>query len=373
MNFAKRMVSRCAQNGWGVLGKTFILVAASVCLLGCSDQVRMPTAEELAAFEKAGSIAPTVDMDRIQKAKLKTGPYRVVPGDVLEFTMPSLLQAVTAAEVKAAQAQRHEEYPYLCRVSDSGTITLPAIGEMEVLGQSLAQIEAKVVDAYQEHVILRPSVFVRVSEYKTCKIYIAGAVEEPGVYELQADQMTISYLLTQAGGIAEAGAAVLRIVRSDDGSTGQSEARPPIVVPVAKGNIPYQDYALEEGDTVVVEPSQMPLFSVLGLVQKPGNFDYEPGAQYNLTQAIAYAGGLDPIADPRYVTIYRLAQDGSVIRVPFQLIKKGEFTDALGTPIRPGDVVAIEHTPRTRTTSTIKSMVRFNTGLYIYGRDIWGD
>ncbi len=345
------------------------MLAVSVSLLGCGDQVRRPTAEELAEFEIAGSIAPTMDMDRIQKAKLKTGPYRVVPGDVLEFTMPALLQAVTAAEVKAAQARHEEDYPYLCRVSDKGTITLPAVGEMEVVGQSLAQIEAKVVEAYQEHVILRPSVFVRVSEYKTCKIYIAGAVEEPGVYELQADQMTISYLLTQAGGIAEAGAAVLRIVRSDEGD----QAQPPIIVPVAKGNIPYQDYALEEGDTVVVEPSQMPLFSVLGLVQKPGNFDYEPGAQYNLTQAIAFAGGLDPTAEPRYVTVYRLKQDGTIVRIPFQLVKDGEFTDVLGTPIRPGDVVAIEHTPRTRLTSTIRNMVRINTGFYVYGRDVWGD
>lgn len=332
----------------------------------------MPTADELEAFEQARSTVPTVDMDRIQKAKLKTGPYRVVPGDVLEFTMPALLQAVTAKEVQAAQTQGEADHPYLCRVRDSGGIVLPAIGSMEVAGLSLSQIEEAVTAAYAGYVVLEPSVFVRVSEFKTAKVYITGAVEEPGVYTLQADQMTLSCLLTEAGGIAEAGAALVRIVRSDEGGQESLAAdSEPILLPVVNTNIPFQDMALEEGDTVVVEQTQMPLFSVLGLVNKPGNFPYPPNAEYNLTQAIAYAGGFDAVAEPRYATIYRLKEDGSVTRVPFQLVQKGEFTDALATPVRPGDVVAIEHTPRTRANTTIHNLVRINTGIYIQGRDLW--
>ena len=336
----------------------------------------MPTEEELRAFEQAGSIAPTVDMGRIQKAKLKTGPYRVVPGDVLEFTMPALLQAVTAAEVQAAQGSSQANHPYLCRVRDGGAIVLPAVGQMKVAGLALAQIEEQVTDAYAEYSVLRPSVFVRVSEHKTSKVYITGAVAEPGVYTLQADQMTLSYLLTEAGGISEAGAAVVRIVRSE-GEQSEKEAgqaaEKPILLPVVNTNIPFRDIALEEGDTAVVEPVQMPLFSVLGLVSKPGNFPYPPNAEYNLTQAIAYAGGLDPVAEPRYVTIYRLKDDNSIARVPFRLIEDGEFTDAMATPIRPGDVVAIEHTARTRTNTAINNLVRINTGLYVRGEDLWGD
>ncbi len=342
---------------------------------GCSDQVRMPTAEELEAFEQARSTVPTVDMDRIEKAKLKTGPYRVVRGDVLEFTMPALLQAVTAKEVQAAQARSQAEYPYLCRVRDGGEIVLPAIGKMEVAGLSLAQIEEKVTDAYEGYVVTLPSVFVRVSEFKKSKVYITGAVEEPGVYALQADQMTLSYLLTEAGGISETGAAVVRVVRSEGpnepNEAGAAAEAEPILLPVVDTDIPFQDVALEEGDTVVVEQTQMPLFSVLGLVSKPGNFPYPPNADYNLTQAIAYAGGFDPVAEPRYATVYRLKEGGGVARVPFRLIKDGEFTDVMATPILPGDVVAIEHTPRTRANTTIHNLVRFNTGIYIQGRDLW--
>jgi protein involved in polysaccharide export with SLBB domain len=289
---------------------------------------------------------------------------------------------------------------------------------MMVAGLTLAQIEEQVINAYQ-NVVLQPSVFVRVAQYKTSKVYITGAVKTPGVYALQADQMTLSSLLTQAGGISEVGAAVVRLVRSNppkeaadgapsdgvrenaasdandlsgasprqaplaktgieagsptrDGASGASESKP-ILLPVVNTNIPYRDIALDEGDTVVVEPVRMPLFSVLGLVARPGNFPYPPNAQYNLTQAIAFAGGLDPVAQPRYVTIYRLTEDGSVVRAPFRLIAKDKFTDALGTPIRPGDVVAVENTPRTRMNSTIRELVRIDAGVYITGRDLWSN
>jgi len=301
-------------------------------------------------------------------------PYRVVPGDVLEFTMPALLQAVTAAEVDAVGDRRQQDYPFLARVRNEGTITLPAVGRMEVAGQSLADIEANVVQAYRDYLVLDPSVFVRVSEYKTFKVYITGAVEEPGVYTLRNDQMTLSYLLTEAGGISEAGAAVVRVVRSQASATSPSsneKAAEPILLPVANSNIHYRDIALEEGDTLVVEPIQMPLFSVLGLVNKPGNFEYPPNAQYNLSQAIAFAGGLERVSDPRYAMIYRLDEDGTVTRVPFKLKQKDEFTQALSTAIRPGDVVAIEHTPRTRMNTIVSQLVRINMGVYVRGHDLW--
>ncbi|UCG57951.1 MAG: SLBB domain-containing protein [Phycisphaerales bacterium] len=387
---------------WQIVTVIVMILALPIWLAGCGDRVRMPTPEQKAAFEAGGSIAPTVDMDRISKAKLHTGPYRVVPGDVLEFTMPGLLRAVTAAGVREAQAQNGGAHPYICRVSEQRTITLPAVGELEVSGKSLAEVEADVIDAYKPHVVRRPSVYVRVLEYRTSKAYITGAVEKPGVYTLRADQMTLVSLLTEAGGISEAGAAVVRIVRSDDqeraderaalsyptqttlasaGASAPDETPSPasngkrraIVLPVVGMNIPFRDVALEEGDTVVVEPIHMPLMSVLGLVQRPGNFPYPPQAQYNLTQAIAFAGGLDMTADPRYATVYRLKPDGTVLRAPFKLIDHGHFTEALSVPIRPGDVVAIEHTPRTRTNAFINRVFRINVGTYIRLDDIWND
>lgn len=157
---------------------------------------------------------------------------------------------------------------------------------------------------------------------------------------------------------------------------GSSQPRTPgtpdVVLPVYGLNIPVTNVALREGDTVVVERLKVPMFSVVGLVRSPGNFVYPPDIEYNLMQAVAFAGGMDTVAAPRYATIYRLVADGSIVRVPFRLVKDGEFTEAMMTLIKPGDIVALEHTPRTRANTVIHNMVRFNTGLYLTGNDLWG-
>jgi len=465
-------------------------VVLPLCLTGCSDNIRTPTAEEMAAFAAVGSVIPTVDMELVRKAKLQTGPYRVVPGDVLEFTMPALLRAVTEADVRNAQAQDGGDDPFICRVSNAGTITLPAAGEFEVSGRSLAEIEDDAVEAYAPCVVRRPSIYARVLEYRTAKVYVTGAVAAPGVYTLQADQMTLVSLLTQAGGIAQTGAAVVRIIGSDVGGDRpeavvrpvRSEAAPvtisapsspapapaptaapaparsatirssvsgpaiyvapappaaarvasqeigeavaalnepaePMVIESARGDasdaetpsratpgpipssdtpvpdetskpeeeaenrtiilpvvgmtIPFKDIALREGDTVVVEPIQMPTMSVLGLVRNPGSFAYPPFARYNLAQAVALAGGLAMEVEPRYVTIYRPKPDGSVLSLPFRLIDDGRYTAQLNEPVRPGDLVDVQNTPRTRTNAFINRFFRISVGTWIDVSDIW--
>jgi len=448
-------------------------------LVGCSDNVRLPTADQIAAFEAADPIIPPVDMDRINRAKLQTGPYRVVPGDVLEFTMPALLHAVTEAEIRAARVQNGKDEPFICRVSNEGTITLPAVGALDAADKSLAEIEADVIKAYASYAVNRPSIYARVLEYSTAKVYIAGVVEKPGVYTLRADQMTLVSLLTEAGGISAAGAAVVRVIgpgvqandllrdatqpwqgkasartsttpepepaspsqtavpsrrratdlsalswgsafmaamppaprRSsygpdevvssppapqltdidDVGDSSDSEpavsidapasdAKPDpeeksedgtIVLPVVGMNVPFKDVALSEGDTVIVEPVQMPLISVLGLVRNPGNFEYPPYARFNLAQVIALAGGLDVDVDPRYATVYRLKPNGTILRLTFKLIEDEQYTSQLNVSVRPGDLVAIEQTPRTRTNAFVNRVVRLSVGTWVDLGDLW--
>lgn len=300
---------------------------------------------------------------------------------------------------------------------------------------------------------------------------------KPGVYTLRADQMTLVSLLTEAGGISAAGAAVVRVIGSEvrgnalqgdaarplqDTARVQPSPAPPartaasaraegtglstpswgsvfmaasprpvaparsramdtvatspladpgpteagdredashpdletfaptdaldlhgtpspedkaedgtIVLPVVGMNVPFKDVALAEGDTVVVEPVQMPLISVLGLVRNPGNFEYPPHARYNLAQVVALAGGLDMEVAPRYATIYRLKRDGSILRLAFKLIEDEQYTDRLNVSVRPGDLVAIEHTPRTRTTAFINRVVRLSVGTWVDLGDLW--
>ena len=157
------------------------LLLISIFSSGCSDQVKLPTAEQLYEFENAGPLLPSVDTENLVKAKISGSQYRVRPDEVLELTMPAILQAVTKNEYK-----EDEKYvPYICRISESGTINLPVVEELKVSGMTMAEIESAVIDKYYpQYAVTRPSVFAKVLEYKTAKVSITGAVMEPGVYSL---------------------------------------------------------------------------------------------------------------------------------------------------------------------------------------------
>lgn len=272
MNFVKCCSSGVSISKIQIALSLFLTILISLCLIGCSDEVRLPSAKQLAEFERAGPILPTVDVDRLIRAKIGGAP---LPGEVLEITMPTILQVVTAEEIDGTKSFA----PYACRISESGTIMLPVVGEIEAAEKTLAEIESAIIDAYYpKYATTRPSVFVRLSE--------------------QVEQ---------------------------------------------------------------------PLFTVIGLVNRPGNFPYPQDARYNVMQAVGFAGGLDKNTDPRYATVYRLKPDGTIVSATFGIVKTKEhsrLSDALSILIKPGDIVAIEHTPRTRTNHFLESMFNVNFGAY---------
>jgi protein involved in polysaccharide export with SLBB domain len=521
----------------------FMFILLFVYVAGCSLTVPPTSLEHINEFENAGPSIPSVDLNRLAKARISGGPYRVVPGDMLELTLPAILHVVTAEE---------PEFPdrvvkYMCRVSETRTITLPMIGDIDVAQKSLTEVESAVIDAYYPmFTVTRPSVAIRVVEYNKAKVSITGAVENPGVYELRSDEMSLVALLMQAGGIVKEGIDCIRIIHSDEAAGGiekatlkkipkhinqkvieglanpnniETPANPayyavpdeikiqltfvqfaptdtfglitirhedaiilteelditsaiqrqvvleklaqmepcapiaavrqklyvlanmlktgsgmynsrgnidqqyitsnprsnvsnlkhisssedalykqlvktyeelvetldvhnppgvikevlldkvnksePIVLPVKGLNIPFADVALQDGDTVILEPLEPEIFTVTGLVNKPDNFPYPANVKYNLMQALASAGGLDKVAEPRYATIYRLKADGTIIDKTFQIVKDSKLTNALNTTIKPGDIIDVAHTVRTRKNVFWDRMFRVTFGAFV--------
>ena len=138
-----------------------------------------------------------------------------------------------------------------------------------------------------------------------------------------------------------------------------------LVLPVEGLNIPCVDVALQDGDAVIVERLDQALITVVGLVNKPGTFPYPPGTQYNLINVLGLAGGLNQVAKPRYATIYRKKHDHAIAKARFRLVDGSKMTDALNVIIKPGDIVAVEQTPRTRTNVILNRIFRLNLGGYV--------
>ena len=83
MNFVKYDSSVAHISKTQIVFCLFLTLLLAIYLPGCSDQVSLPSPEGLAEFENAGPVRPSVDIDRLVRASIGGGPYRVVPGVVL--------------------------------------------------------------------------------------------------------------------------------------------------------------------------------------------------------------------------------------------------------------------------------------------------
>jgi protein involved in polysaccharide export with SLBB domain len=209
-------------------------------------------------------------------------------------------------------------------------------------------------------------------------LYLAGYLDENAARDSRRPvSESTGWRMTERGSFVAA-LATPAANRSLSGGmlTPGPAARTDLVLPVRGLNIPFADVALQAGDAVVVEAPREQFVSVVGLVTRPGNMPYPPNVQYTLIQAIAFAGGLDLVADPRYVSVYRLKPTGEVASATFRLVNpknQEQLTQALALPLRPGDIVSVEPTLRTRTNIFFDRFFRISMGLYVTPEDLWNN
>ena len=111
------------------------------------------------------------------------------------------------------------------------------------------------------------------------------------------------------------------------------------------------------------------VFTVTGLVREPGVFPYPTNAQYSLVDAIASASGIDQVADPHHARIYRRDINGKILSAIFR-IDKNAMNDVSNIVIKPGDVVSVEPTARTKANVFFSQVLRFNVGAYVNPNDM---
>lgn len=193
-------------------GLWVMVMVMTVCVVGCHDNVELTSRERLLDFENAGPGSLTVDVDRLVRAKVPAGPYRVDSGDVLELELP----ATVYPDMLTAEGAPGAAVTHTCRVSAEGMITLPDGRQVQVADRSAGEIEQLIVATYYPSLVkTRPAVYVKVLDYYTYRLQVVGAVTTPGVYQLRRDQMSLVSLLMAAGGITETGAARIRIERAN--------------------------------------------------------------------------------------------------------------------------------------------------------------
>lgn len=296
----------------------------------------------LANLDTATASQPTLNGDLEQQ--LNDYQYRVAPGDVLTITVwehPEL--TIPAGSFRTAAEGGNE-------VKADGTVFYPYAGELQVNGLTTAEIKA-LLEKRLASVIKRPQVDVRVADFKSQKVYVSGAVRQPGVIPVTKTPLTLIDALEQLGGLAD-NAAWGNIQLTRGGQTRQISLRS-----LYERGAWSENLLLQHGDLIHVPRNDADKIFVLGEVNRPlGILMSRTGT--SLAEALASANGINENrADGRGIYVLRntgVSQDDAGQPVYNATVFHLNAASAVGFmladkfALSPRDIVYVSPAPITR-------------------------
>ncbi|CAN7505624.1 polysaccharide export protein EpsE [Massilia sp. LjRoot122] len=194
------------------------------------------------------------------------------------------------------------------RVSDSGNITFPLLGQVSVGGLSVAAAEKKIGDLLEKGGFLKKAqVNMLVTTLASQQVSVLGYVNRPGRYAVEGRRKVLD-LLAMAGGIHGEGGDIINLVRTRNGNTTRETID--VVDMVRKGEL-NKDYEVAGGDIIYVE--RAPRAYVTGEVQRPGPFRLERGM--TVQQAVSAGGGLNMRGSNKGMKVTRRDASGNPVTI----------------------------------------------------------
>jgi polysaccharide biosynthesis/export protein len=228
------------------------------------------------------------------------------------------------------------EFDSEARVSESGTIKLPIVGEVAVEGLTEAQATTLLEERLEECCVQRASVAVQVLEYRARPISVIGAVHRPGPLSFSG-RWTLLEALTAAGGLTDDhGNQAVILRRADNGLSDQ------LTVPL--------DRLLSEGDSRLNVPLlandlvhvpaavEVTVFC-LGEVGRPGAYSFRSTERITVLTALAKAGGLTDRAASRILVKRETAAGPTRLEADYKRIVAGRSPDL---ELQAGDILLVK-------------------------------
>jgi polysaccharide export outer membrane protein len=181
---------------WRPVATACLLVAVAL-LSGCrSARINQSTVEQANAnppAEPASGGLPAVPL-------MGSTDYRVGPLDVLDvevFGVPDLTKSV--------------------RVTVGGEITMPLVGTVPAAGKTVGELQTEIAVRLKAGYLENPQVTVFVKEYRSQRVTVEGAVQEPGIISL-TDRTSLLQIIAMSKGLDElANPSGIVIYRNIDG------------------------------------------------------------------------------------------------------------------------------------------------------------
>lgn len=266
------------------------------------------------------------------------------------------------------------------RVSDQGLVDVPLIGPVPVLGITAADAEARVRDeSIRRGVYIAPKITVALVRARTYRITVAGAVEQPGTYDIPASGCDVLSALAVAKGLADDADTVVEVRHPAANNPAYAALAPGMIDPEAgvvqaSASQPAfgESIQLDMSQPQTLNPSQLQLhdgsvlmvlrqprrrINVDGLVRQPKVIDMPDGEELTLLDAVAQAGGTTLSIADRVQIVRRVNTNGTPVVISASLREaRNGMSDNL--VLAPGDIVNVEETPTTFVMDAIRTFFR---------------
>lgn len=237
------------------------------------------------------------------------------PGDVLN------VQVFDTPELSAEAA----------RVSQTGQVTIPVLGMVQVAGlnaeQAARHIEAEL---RARGIMVDPHVIVSIVEYATQGATMLGEIRAPGVYPTFGGRRLLD-MIALAGGVSASAGKIVIIAHRDDPEHPEKIA----LVRNAEALGSQQNPVILPGDTVMV--GRAGVIYLLGAVTRQGGYLIDNNEPVSLMQALTLAGGWERTAALSKARLIRKVPEGhKELMLDLKHVLNGEQADI---SLRDGDIL----------------------------------
>jgi polysaccharide biosynthesis/export protein len=262
------------------------------------------------------------------------------------------------------------------RIDMKGNIHLPMAGRVHAAGLTAEQLQSQIEDRLKKFVN-DPDVVVSVSEYRSQPVSVLGAVNTPGVHQLEGHK-TLFEVLSSAGGVRSDAGNTVTITRelkwgpipladAKTDSTGKYSIATVKVKEISDGKNPTENIVIEPDDVISVSKAEV--VYCIGSVHRPGGFVLGESESLSALQVLALAEGFDAKAAGDRAKVLREVPgtlQRTEIAVNLKQLMAGKGSDL---PLRANDILFVPNSAaKSAAGRTAEAAIQIMTGLAIYAR-----
>lgn len=284
--------------------------------------------------------------------------YRLGAGDVI---------SIAVVEVPELQARE-------MRIGTDGILALPLAGRVQAAGFTVREFSTHLENKMKDYV-REPHVAVNVVEFRSQPVSILGAVNSPGVHQLQGRKSLVE-ILSLAGGIRQDAGYEVRLTRRMDygvipiagaeaDASGQYSTVEIPIEDLTQGLNPGLNIEVMPHDVISVPTGKM--VYAIGAIGRAGGFVLSERQEMSVLELLALAGGVQGPASKRNAKILR-PQPGSAgreeIEVDLKEVMRNEGGDI---PLYAGDILVVpESGSKKLLTTAITAGIGVGTGIALW-------